>query len=115
MKKDDGERRATHRRRPQLRRLALPLRWAGLVVRALAGAPGRAVRGTARRVSDPARQVVDHFVSERVTVRQGFVAVVIASLTSLVAGLTLAGMSHRIDEVDGLELVLVRPLEDAPD
>jgi mgtE-like transporter len=106
MKKDPTERRDDHRRRPQLRRLATPLRWVGLLVRALVGSPARAVRGTARRVADPARQVVDHFVSERVTVRQGFVAVLIASLTSLIAGLTLAGMSHRIDAVDGLFVLI---------
>ena len=107
MTKDaQSERRAAYRRRPQLRWLALPLRWVGLLVRALVGPPARAVRGTARRVADPARQVVDHFVSERVTVRQGFVAVLIASLTSLIAGLTLAGMSHRIDEVDGLFVLI---------
>ncbi|HEV2756891.1 MAG TPA: magnesium transporter [Actinomycetota bacterium] len=113
MKKDvteeqpvEEERRDESRRRPQLRRLALPLRWLGIVVRGLAGPPARAVQGTARRVADPARQVVDHFASERVTVKQGFVAVLIASLTSLVAGLTLAGMSHRIDEVDGLFVLI---------
>jgi mgtE-like transporter len=102
----EDDRRDSSRRRPQLRRLALPLHWLGIVVRAVVGTPARAVQGTARRVADPARQVVDHFVSERVTVKQGFVAVLIASLTSLVAGLTLAGMSHRIDEVDGLFVLI---------
>jgi mgtE-like transporter len=38
--------------------------------------------------------------------RQGFVAVCIASLTSLVAGLTLAGMHPRIDAVSGLFVLI---------
>ena len=86
--------------------LPAPLRWLARLVRALLGAPARAVRGTARRVADPARQVLDYWGSERVTMRQGFVAVCIASLTSLVAGLTLAGMSGRIDAVEGLFVLI---------
>ena len=86
--------------------LPAPLRWLGLLVRAVVGAPARAVRGTARVVGDPARQVVDYWHSERVTMRQGFVAVCIASLTSLAAGLTLAGMSNRIDVVQGLFVLI---------
>jgi len=85
---------------------AVPLRALGLVVRALLGAPARAVRGTARRVGDPTRQVVDYWASERLTMRQGFVAVCIAALTSLVAGVTLAGMSNRIDAVEGLFVLI---------
>lgn len=88
------------------RRLALPLRWAGVLIRAVAGAPARAVTGTARRVADPARQVFGYWASERSTMRQGFVAVCIASLTSLVAGVTLAGMSHRIEDVEGLFVLI---------
>ena len=38
--------------------------------------------------------------------KQAFVAVVIASLTSLVAGLVLAGMSHRMDAIDGLFVLI---------
>lgn len=83
-----------------------PIRWIGLLVRALLGAPGRAVRGTARRVADPARQVVDYWTSERATVRQGFVAVSIAAVTSLVAGLTLAKMADRIEAVEGLFVLI---------
>jgi mgtE-like transporter len=86
--------------------LPAPLRWLARLVRALLGAPARAVRGTARRVGDPARQVFDYWGSERVTMRQGFVAVCIASLTSLIAGLTLAGMSGRIEVVDGLFVLI---------
>lgn len=86
--------------------LATPVRWVGLVVRLLLGPPARAVRGTARRVRDPARQVVDYWASERVTMKQGFVAVFIAALTSLVAGIVLAGMSHRIDAVAGLFVLI---------
>jgi mgtE-like transporter len=88
------------------RRLTLPIRWVGLAARAVLGAPGRAVRGTARRVADPARQVADYWASERVTVRQGFVAVAIAALTSMIAGLVLAGMDHRIAAVQGLFVLI---------
>src|SRR3712207_1101641 len=96
----------TKRLRPQKGSLALPLRWVGMLIRALVGTPARAVRGTARRVADPARQVREYWASERVTMRQSFVANLISAMTSLVAGLTLAGMSHRIDEVDGLFVLI---------
>lgn len=86
--------------------LPAPLRWLGWLVRALLGTPARAVRGTARRVGDPARQVVDYWASERLTMRQGFVAVCIASLTSLLAGLALAGMGDRIHAVEGLFVLI---------
>jgi mgtE-like transporter len=94
----------SERRRRRL--LAGPVRWLALGARAVLGGPARAVRGTARLVADPARQVADYWASERVTMRQGFVAVCIASLTSLVAGVTLAGMSHRIDAVEGLFVLI---------
>lgn len=96
----------SNRRKPAGRFLRVPLRWVGLLIRGLVGTPARAVRGTARLVADPARQVVDYWGSERTTMRQGFVAVSIASLTSLVAGLTLAGMDHRIQEVEGLFVLI---------
>src|SRR5918999_4501369 len=80
------------------RRLTLPIRWVGLLIRAL--------RGTPRAVADPARQVADYWASERTTVRQGFVAVTIAALTSLVAGLALAGMDHRIAAVQGMFVLI---------
>ena len=86
--------------------LPAPLRWTGFAIRALLGPPVRAARGTARRVGDPARQVFDYWRSERVTMRQAFVAVCIAALTSLIAGLTLAGMDHRIEEVAGLFILI---------
>lgn len=86
--------------------LPAPLRWLGWAVRAVLGTPARAVRGTARRVADPTRQVFDYWASERVTMRQGFVAVCIASMTSLLAGLALAGMSNRIDAVEGLFVLI---------
>ena len=86
--------------------LTLPLRWFGRFVRFVLGTPARAVRGTARRVADPARQVVDYWGSERQTVKQGFIAVLIASLTSLAAGLVLANMDRRIDVVEGLFILI---------
>lgn len=87
-------------------RASVLLTWVGVVVRALVRPPARAVKGTARRVGDPARQVRDYFASERVTIKQGFVAVCIAALTSLIAGITLAGMDHRIAEVEGLFVLI---------
>lgn len=62
--------------------------------------------GTARRVVDPARLVADYFLSERTTVRHGFIAVTIAALTSLMAGLTLAGFDHRIEAIEGLFVLI---------
>lgn len=91
---------------PQKGSQQAPLRWLALLVRAVLGTPARAVRGTARRVGDPARQVLDYWSSERLTMRQGFVAVSVASITSLVAGLALAGMSGRIDAVQGLFILI---------
>ena len=38
--------------------------------------------------------------------RQGFVAVIVASLTSLMAGLTLAGMDGRIADIEGLFVLI---------
>ncbi|MDQ4058398.1 MAG: magnesium transporter [Actinomycetota bacterium] len=78
----------------------------GLVIRAVVGVPARAARGTARRVADPARQVVDYWSSERRTMRQGFIAVTIASMTSLMAGLVLVGMDHRIEVIQGLFVLI---------
>ncbi|MGH2787482.1 MAG: magnesium transporter [Actinomycetota bacterium] len=87
-------------------RASVVFHWVGLAARAVLGPPARAVRGSARRVADPGRQVVDYWASERVTMRQGFVAVTIAALTSLVAGITLAAMEGRLAALPGL-LVLV--------
>jgi len=78
----------------------------GRLIRALVGTPARAVRGSGRLVADPARQVVDYWSSERRTMGQGFVAVTVASLTSLVAGLVLVGMSNRIEVIEGLFVLI---------
>src|SRR5688500_17349211 len=86
--------------------LPAPLRWTGFAIRALLGTPVRAARGTARRVGDPARQVFDYWRSERVTMRQSFVANLISAVTSLLAGLTLVGMDHRIEAVEGLFILI---------
>jgi mgtE-like transporter len=94
-----------HRPSPK-RSLRTPLRWVGWVARAILGPPARAVRGTARRVADPAREVVDYWASERVTMRHGFTAVCVAALTSLLAGLTLAAMHNRIDAIPGLFVLI---------
>jgi mgtE-like transporter len=96
-------------REPERRRrlpIAAPIRWIGFLIRAILGPPTRAVRGTARRVADPARQVVDYWATERATVRQGFIANFISALTSLVSGLVLAGMSDRLDVVAGLFVLI---------
>lgn len=68
--------------------------------------PARVLRGTARRVGDPAREVVSYWSSERRTMSQGFLAVVIAGATSLIAGLVLVGMDHRFDVVTGLFILV---------
>ncbi len=82
-----------------------PLRLLGGLVRALLG-PARALRGTARRVADPARQVADYWASERATVKQAMVAIVISAVTSLVAGLTLAAMDGRLADIKGLFVLI---------
>jgi mgtE-like transporter len=90
------------------RAVSLPLRWLGVATRTLVAPPARALQGTARRVADPMHQVVDYWASQRATMRQGFVANCISAVTSLVAGVTLAGMGARIEAVEGLfVLVLV--------
>jgi len=86
--------------------VSLPVRWVGIATRAVVGPPARAVRGTARRVADPARQVVDYFASERATLRQGFIALIVATLTSLIAGITLAVMDQRIEAVTGVFVLI---------
>ena len=94
------------RRLPRRTLVTRPVRLVALLARAVLGTPARAARGTARLVADPARQVVTYFASERVTLRQGFVAVIIAALTSLLAGLVLAGMEGRIGDVRGLFVLI---------
>lgn len=86
--------------------LLSPIRWLGLALRAVMPLPARALRGGASLVGDPARQVMDYWRSERRTMRHAFTAVSIASLTSLIAGLTLAGMDHRIHDVQGLFVLI---------
>lgn len=87
-------------------RLSRPLHWFGVLIRAVLGTPARAMRGTARRVADPARQVVDYWMSERATIKQGFVANFISALTSLVSGLVLAAMAHRLQTIEGLFVLI---------
>jgi mgtE-like transporter len=87
-------------------RLPLPLRWLGIIARAILGTPARAVRGTARRVADPARQVRDYWMSERATIKQGFVANFFSALTSLISGVVLASMAGRLEEIQGLFVLI---------
>jgi mgtE-like transporter len=87
-------------------RLSPPLRWLGLALRALAGHPARAVKGTARRVGDPLHQVVDYWGSQRATMRQGFAANGVSALASLVAGVVLQRMEGRIEAVEGLFILI---------
>jgi mgtE-like transporter len=96
---NDSRKAARDRLRPVFERV-------GVGIRALVGAPARAVRGTGRRVADPARQVVDYWSSERRTMSQGFIAVTVASLTSLIAGLVLVGMGRRIEVIEGLFVLI---------
>jgi len=88
------------------RGVALPIRWIGLISRVLLGTSARALKGTARGVYDPARQVFDYWRSERSTVRQGFASNIVSSITSLVAGVTLAAMDHRIGSIEGLFILI---------
>lgn len=92
-------------KKPKTRR-TLPFSFFGRLKAALKQSSGPAAKRTAHRVVDPARQVVDYFVSERRTVRQGFAAVSVAAATSLVAGLTLAGMSGRMEAIRGLFVLI---------
>lgn len=57
-------------------------------------------------MGDPVRQVVDYWASERATMRQGFVANCISAVTSLVAGLTLLSMQHRMQAIPGLFVLI---------
>ncbi|MEA2453079.1 MAG: hypothetical protein QOG04_1789, partial [Actinomycetota bacterium] len=57
-------------------------------------------------MADPARQVVDYWASERRTVRQGFAANLVSALTSLLAGLVLASMSDRLEDVQGFFILI---------
>jgi mgtE-like transporter len=90
------------------RRVSLRPAFRGIaaVARALVGPPARAMRGSARLFADPARQVFDYWISERVTMRQGMAAVSVASLTGLIGGVTLAFMEERLVEVAGLLLLV---------
>lgn len=81
-------------------------RGVGLAIRAVTRPPARALRGTARRVADPARQVVDYWRSERATVRQGFVSNFISALTSLISGVVLAAMGPRLHAIPGLFVLI---------
>ncbi len=92
-------------KKPRARR-TLPFSFFGRVKAGLKQSSGLAAKRTVHRVADPARQVVDYFVSERRTVRQGFVAVSVAATTSLIAGLTLAGMSGRMEAIRGLFVLI---------
>lgn len=93
-------------RRSERSGLALVLTLFGQMAGALKRTRSAAARGTSRRVRDPARQVIEYFVSERLTVRQGFAAVSLAAVTSLAAGLTLAGMQARLAAIPGLFVLI---------
>ena len=95
--------RETHGRK---RKLPPVLRWTGVVLRALAGTPVRAARGAGRFVGDPARQVADYWRTERATIRQGFVANSISAFTSLISGLVLLAMQHKLKSIPGLFILV---------
>jgi mgtE-like transporter len=90
-------------RRPRMSR---PIRWLGRGIAFVAAAPTQAIRGTARVVADPTRQVAAYWRAERSTVRQGFVSNFVSVLTSLISGLTLAGMESRLLSVKGLFVLI---------
>ena len=84
-----------------------PLRWLLRVpLGVAAGPPVRALRGGARLVGDPARQVVAYWLSEQTTLKQGFVANCVSAVTSLVAGVALIFMEHRLAAVPGLFILV---------
>jgi mgtE-like transporter len=93
-------------RKRRVMRLSPPLRWLALAARALARPPARAVRGTARLVADPAQVVFAYWGSERATLRQALYANLVSALTSLLAGVTLASMGGRLQEVAGLFVLI---------
>ena len=87
-------------------RFLLPGIWLRRLVRSVVGVPVYAVRGTARLVADPARQVVSYWGAERATIRQGFAANFISALTSLISGVVLALMDERLLETKGLFILI---------
>ena len=94
------------RTRSYRERFLLPGVWLRRLVRAIVGTPLIALRGSARFVADPARQVVSYWGAERSTIRQGFVANFISALTSLISGLVLASMDDRLLQLPGLFLLI---------
>src|SRR5207245_5963819 len=67
---------------------------------------GRAVMAFAFTPRRRARRVFAYWRSEQRTLRQGFVALLISSGGDLLAGLALAFMSHRLDQLPGLFVLI---------
>lgn len=86
--------------------LSPPIRWVAALVRVFLGAPTRTLRGTARLIADPTRQVTSYWRSEKLTIRQAFNANIVSTLTSLIAGLTLKVMEGRITAIEGLFILI---------
>lgn len=81
--------------------------------RAVARVPGRAARSVARapvaavrRPAHAMRDILRYWHAERITLRQGFVALTISSGGDLLAGLALGSMTGRLDQVAGLLLLV---------
>jgi mgtE-like transporter len=89
-------------RRRRIERTRAVARVPARAARGVALAPVRAVRGPARALRDIAR----YWRAERQTLRQGFAALSISSAGDLLAGIALGAMTHRLDALPAL-LILV--------
>lgn len=86
---------------------------ASVRARSVALAPGRAARKVARvpvtavrRPAHALRDMIRYWRAERITLRQGFVALTISSGGDLLAGLALGAMTHQLQRIAGL-LILI--------
>jgi mgtE-like transporter len=72
----------------------------------LALRPARAALRPARAAGHGLREIFRYWSAERRTIRQGFMGLWISSLGDLVAGLALASMTHRLDLLPGLFILV---------
>jgi len=87
-----------------------PPRLSARAAMALSAATGSLLAALRRtRRFRPAQLVLAHWLQERSTIRQGFVALALCVTVSLLAGVTLGGIADLIDRLPGL-LVLVPPV-----
>lgn len=82
------------------------LSWVRLFGRPVVRAPVGVARHTARRMASRALRVFAYWGAERTTMRQGFGAVSVSSIGSMISGLVLAGMGERLEVVTGLFVLI---------